>query len=65
MVKQVYIVYPRNWDRVKVGYWCGSYEKLRSRYVTSYGDDLTIICYSCDAPNFLERWFFKHFEGSE
>lgn len=55
----VYIVKAKEFNRVKVGYWTSSMQKLRMRYVTCYGNDLSIDTYTTKCPMILEK-VFKH-----
>ena len=60
----VYIVKAEDFNRIKIGYWNGSKQKLRTRYVTCYGNDLTIDTYQTECAELLEKVFkfnFKEF----
>jgi hypothetical protein len=58
-----YIVVPKGWTRVKIGYWNGKPEGLRNRYVCPYGSDLEIITVHSIHYKKLEALFKLVFEN--
>lgn len=57
----VYLVRAARYDRVKAGYWTSSLARLRSRYATAYGFDLTMFWYPTLHPRRLEKMFMDDF----
>lgn len=53
----VYIVKVVDWNRVKIGYWSSSLKRLRNRYITNYGSDLTLYIYETRNHQLLEKYF--------
>lgn len=61
----VYIVStPHMRTVVKVGFWRGTVQRLRSRYVTSYGKEVVLKTFLTRAPVQVEAMFKKAFDGA-
>lgn len=58
----VYIAYPPNSPRVKIGYTKRSLKKLKNRYSTSYGTDCIYHVYLCSDPYRLEQMTHTEFK---
>jgi hypothetical protein len=56
-----YIARTPGYDRVKVGYWTSDVTRLRSRYVTSYGKDMTLETFYTSDPFGVEKRFKRSF----
>ncbi len=41
--------YPIECNAVKIGFWSSSLQKLRSRYITSYGRRMELIVFDCES----------------
>jgi len=58
----VYCVTSDILNAIKIGFWKGSIEGLRSRYTTSYGNNLVLHTFETSYPHKLEQKCHKHFE---
>jgi len=56
-----YTVTSRLLDAIKIGYWTSSIESLRSRYITAYGNDITLHCVTSRNARELESKTHTHF----
>lgn len=59
--KYVYIVYFPQSTRVKIGAWTSTIRVLRARYVTPFGNDLTLLTFETNCPFTLEKLFWEKF----
>ena len=61
-VGYVYCITSNTIDFVKIGFWKGTIDGLRSRYITYYGNDIEIYKVKSMYPNKLEQKCHKKFD---
>ena len=57
-----YLITSKYLNCVKIGYWTGTIENLRSRYTTYYGSNLTIDFFDFDNVRNVEKIIFEKFK---
>ena len=59
----VYLITCPDFERVKVGFWTSTLEKLINRYQTTLGKDLELYLYETPWFSFIEGIFMDHFKA--